>query len=37
MNKDIKNQDKLYLNMLNKIYLSEDGTIELFLNYSSLL
>lgn len=36
INKDIKDKDKLYLNMLSKITLSEDGTIELYLNYSSL-
>ena len=30
----IKNTKKIYLDLINKIYLSEDGTIELHLNYN---
>lgn len=33
----INNRNKLYLHLVDKIYLSENGTVELHLNYSSLL
>ena len=33
--KEDKKEQKSYIDIINKIYLSEDGTIELYLNYSS--